>query len=226
MTATRLVRSMCSTCARVRRRPGCHRTNWCPASSKGCGSCTSPGSPRCCRSRRTARRCASSNWREPPGHGSRSIRTSATNSAHRAVGARSSGPCWLRRTSCWRGRTSGNCSVSRTRPPCWSTGGPAPSSSSTATSRSLVSPAGPAAAGSPPSRCRWPTRWAPGTPSRRASSPACCTPPTPLSACDRGAAAAALVVQCPTDTDGLPDRTGLDRALAAFTGTGAETVIR
>ncbi|MFD7715276.1 sugar kinase [Streptomyces sp. NPDC059814] len=42
----------------------------------------------------------------------------------------------------------------------------------------------------------------------------------------QAAAAAALVVQCPTDTDGLPDRTGLDRALAAFTGTGAETVIR
>ncbi|WP_371632585.1 sugar kinase [Streptomyces sp. NBC_01259] len=44
----------------------------------------------------------------------------------------------------------------------------------------------------------------------------------------RAAAVAALVVQCPTDTDGLPDRAGLDRALAAFTGTGAgtETVIR
>ncbi|WP_406458527.1 sugar kinase [Streptomyces sp. NBC_00876] len=42
----------------------------------------------------------------------------------------------------------------------------------------------------------------------------------------QGAAVAALVVQCPTDTDGLPDRAGLDRALAGFTGTHAETVLR
>ncbi|WLQ39026.1 sugar kinase [Streptomyces laculatispora] len=42
----------------------------------------------------------------------------------------------------------------------------------------------------------------------------------------QAAAVAALVVQCPTDTDGMPDRVGLDRALAAFTGTNAETVIR
>jgi 2-dehydro-3-deoxygluconokinase len=35
-----------------------------------------------------------------------------------------------------------------------------------------------------------------------------------------GAAAAALAVQCVTDTDGLPDRMGLDRMLAAH-GTGA-----
>ncbi|WP_326673391.1 MULTISPECIES: sugar kinase [unclassified Streptomyces] len=42
----------------------------------------------------------------------------------------------------------------------------------------------------------------------------------------RAAAVAALVVQCPTDTDGLPDRAGLDRALAARTDAGAEAVIR
>jgi 2-dehydro-3-deoxygluconokinase len=52
----------------------------------------------------------------------------------------------------------------------------------------------------------------------------------PYEVCLREAAAvAALVVQCATDTDGLPDRAGLDRALAAFaaakTGTG-ETVHR
>ncbi|MFJ3694999.1 sugar kinase [Streptomyces sp. NPDC090052] len=48
----------------------------------------------------------------------------------------------------------------------------------------------------------------------------------PYDVCLRTAAAvAALVVQCATDTDGLPDRTGLDRALAAFTD-GAETVHR
>lgn len=48
----------------------------------------------------------------------------------------------------------------------------------------------------------------------------------PYEVCLREAAAvAALVVQCATDTDGLPDRAGLDRALAAFTG-GAETVHR
>ncbi|MEW2347203.1 sugar kinase [Streptomyces sp. NPDC006684] len=46
-------------------------------------------------------------------------------------------------------------------------------------------------------------------------------------ACLRQAAAvAALVVQSPTDTDGLPDRAGLDRALAALSGTGVETVVR
>jgi 2-dehydro-3-deoxygluconokinase len=42
----------------------------------------------------------------------------------------------------------------------------------------------------------------------------------------QGAAVAALVVQCPTDTDGMPDQAGLDRALAGFTGTSTETVIR
>lgn len=48
----------------------------------------------------------------------------------------------------------------------------------------------------------------------------------PWEECLREAAAvAALVVQCATDTDGLPDRAGLDRALAAFTGD-AETVHR
>lgn len=40
-----------------------------------------------------------------------------------------------------------------------------------------------------------------------------------------GAAVAALVVQCATDTDGLPDRAGLARALASFEGE-AETVHR
>ncbi len=39
------------------------------------------------------------------------------------------------------------------------------------------------------------------------------------------AAVAALVVQCVSDTDGLPDRAGLDRALASFTQAG-ETVHR
>ncbi|WP_328808024.1 sugar kinase [Nonomuraea antri] len=39
------------------------------------------------------------------------------------------------------------------------------------------------------------------------------------------AAVAALVVQCANDTDGLPDRSGLDRALAGFTEAG-ETVHR
>ncbi|MEV5891463.1 sugar kinase [Nonomuraea fuscirosea] len=39
------------------------------------------------------------------------------------------------------------------------------------------------------------------------------------------AAVAALVVQCATDTDGLPDRAALERALAAFTEAG-ETVYR
>lgn len=48
----------------------------------------------------------------------------------------------------------------------------------------------------------------------------------PYDVCLREAAAvAALVVQCPNDTDGLPDRAGLDRALAAFTEAG-ETVHR
>ncbi|SEH02323.1 2-dehydro-3-deoxygluconokinase [Nonomuraea solani] len=48
----------------------------------------------------------------------------------------------------------------------------------------------------------------------------------PYEVCLREAAAvAALVVQCPNDTDGLPDRAGLDRALAAFTEAG-ETVHR
>ncbi|MFI9591872.1 sugar kinase [Nonomuraea sp. NPDC052265] len=48
----------------------------------------------------------------------------------------------------------------------------------------------------------------------------------PYEVCLREAAAvAALVVQCAADTDGLPDREGLDRALAAFTGH-AETVHR
>ncbi|MFE2376691.1 sugar kinase [Streptomyces sp. NPDC059398] len=48
----------------------------------------------------------------------------------------------------------------------------------------------------------------------------------PYDVCLRTAAAvAALVVQCVTDTDGLPGRTGLDRALAAFSG-GAEAVHR
>ncbi|MFF0743930.1 sugar kinase [Streptomyces sp. NPDC004111] len=48
----------------------------------------------------------------------------------------------------------------------------------------------------------------------------------PWDVCLREAAAvAALVVQCATDTDGLPDRRGLDRALAAFTGD-AESVHR
>lgn len=48
----------------------------------------------------------------------------------------------------------------------------------------------------------------------------------PHEVCLREAAAvAALVVQCANDTDGLPDRAGLDRALAAFTGP-AETVHR
>ncbi|MFJ4689573.1 sugar kinase [Streptomyces sp. NPDC088789] len=42
----------------------------------------------------------------------------------------------------------------------------------------------------------------------------------------RAAAVAALVVQCATDTDGLPNRAGLHRALAAFTDSGAEAVIR
>lgn len=41
---------------------------------------------------------------------------------------------------------------------------------------------------------------------------------------EEAAAVAALVVQSANDTDGLPDRTGLDRALAAF--AGAETVNR
>ncbi|TMR34909.1 sugar kinase [Nonomuraea zeae] len=46
----------------------------------------------------------------------------------------------------------------------------------------------------------------------------------PYEVCLREAAAvAALVVQCATDTDGLPDRAGLDRALAAFTGASAGT---
>ncbi|MGP4099356.1 sugar kinase [Nonomuraea sp. KM90] len=52
----------------------------------------------------------------------------------------------------------------------------------------------------------------------------------PYEVCLREAAAvAALVVQCANDTDGLPDRAGLDRALASFTAskTGAgETVHR
>ncbi|WP_275540864.1 sugar kinase [Streptomyces sp. TM32] len=48
----------------------------------------------------------------------------------------------------------------------------------------------------------------------------------PAEECLRDAAAvAALVVQCSADTDGLPDRPGLDRALEALTG-GAETVHR
>ncbi|MGI5291648.1 sugar kinase [Nonomuraea polychroma] len=43
----------------------------------------------------------------------------------------------------------------------------------------------------------------------------------PYETCLReGAAVAALVVQCANDTDGLPDRAGLDRALAAFTEAG------
>ncbi|MFJ6695517.1 sugar kinase [Streptomyces sp. NPDC091272] len=48
----------------------------------------------------------------------------------------------------------------------------------------------------------------------------------PYETCLREAAAvAALVVQCATDTDGLPDRRDLDRALASF-GGDAETVNR
>lgn len=48
----------------------------------------------------------------------------------------------------------------------------------------------------------------------------------PYEVCLREAAAvAALVVQCAADTDGLPDRAGLDRALAGFAGH-AETVHR
>lgn len=48
----------------------------------------------------------------------------------------------------------------------------------------------------------------------------------PYEVCLREAAAvAALVVQCPADTDGLPDRAGLDRALAGFAGA-VETVHR
>ncbi|TDD36012.1 sugar kinase [Nonomuraea terrae] len=48
----------------------------------------------------------------------------------------------------------------------------------------------------------------------------------PYETCLREAAAvAALVVQCVSDTDGLPDRAGLDRALASFTEAG-ETVHR
>ncbi|MFI7415832.1 sugar kinase [Nonomuraea sp. NPDC049684] len=48
----------------------------------------------------------------------------------------------------------------------------------------------------------------------------------PYEVCLREAAAvAALVVQCAADTDGLPDRAGLDRVLAAFTGH-TETVHR
>ncbi|PZG21965.1 sugar kinase [Nonomuraea aridisoli] len=48
----------------------------------------------------------------------------------------------------------------------------------------------------------------------------------PYERCLREAAAvAALVVQCVSDTDGLPDRAGLDRALASFTEAG-ETVHR
>ncbi|MFF3494824.1 sugar kinase [Streptomyces sp. NPDC002795] len=48
----------------------------------------------------------------------------------------------------------------------------------------------------------------------------------PYDICLREAAAvAALVVQCATDTDGLPDRRGLERALEAFTGD-AESVHR
>ncbi|MFI6925679.1 sugar kinase [Nonomuraea spiralis] len=48
----------------------------------------------------------------------------------------------------------------------------------------------------------------------------------PYEACLReGAGVAALVVQCAADTDGLPDRAGLDRALAAFTEP-TETVHR
>ncbi|MFI6602629.1 sugar kinase [Nonomuraea sp. NPDC050536] len=47
----------------------------------------------------------------------------------------------------------------------------------------------------------------------------------PYESCMREAAAvAALVVQCANDTDGLPHREGLERALAAF--AGAETVHR
>ncbi|WP_405904485.1 sugar kinase [Streptomyces sp. NBC_00656] len=42
----------------------------------------------------------------------------------------------------------------------------------------------------------------------------------------QAAVVAALVVQCPTDTDGLPNQAGLDRALAGFTDAGSETVIR
>ncbi|MFD7921840.1 sugar kinase [Streptomyces sp. NPDC059740] len=43
----------------------------------------------------------------------------------------------------------------------------------------------------------------------------------------QGAAVAALVVGCVTDTDGLPDRTALERALAGLTADGgAETVHR
>ncbi|MFD8863826.1 MULTISPECIES: sugar kinase [Streptomyces] len=49
---------------------------------------------------------------------------------------------------------------------------------------------------------------------------------TPYDHCLAAAAAvAALVVQCTTDTDGLPDRPGLARALSSFTGA-AETVNR
>ncbi|MFJ2740265.1 sugar kinase [Streptomyces sp. NPDC087440] len=48
----------------------------------------------------------------------------------------------------------------------------------------------------------------------------------PYETCLREAAAvAALVVQCATDTDGLPDRRGLERALTSF-GGDAETVNR
>lgn len=47
----------------------------------------------------------------------------------------------------------------------------------------------------------------------------------PARALAEGAAVAALAVQCVTDVDGLPDRTGLDRALAGFEGD-RETVHR
>ncbi|MEO3754816.1 sugar kinase [Streptomyces sp. B6B3] len=47
----------------------------------------------------------------------------------------------------------------------------------------------------------------------------------PARALAEAAAVAALVVQCPTDTDGLPDRAGLERALATL-ADGAEAVHR